>query len=133
VAFMAKLIHQMIRVVNPDAAIAFYSEAFGLQESHRLDFPDFTLIYLREPESGFEIELTWNKGRTEPYPHGSAYGHIAFATTALDSCRDRLQRLGFTPGEIKTLSAPSGSARFFFVTDPDGYKIEVLENGGHYV
>lgn len=123
----------MIRVLNPDAAIAFYSEAFGLQESHRLDFPDFTLIYLREPESGFEIELTWNKGRTEPYSHGSAYGHIAFATTALDSCRDRLQRLGFAPGEIKTLSAPSGGAHLFFVTDPDGYKIEVLESGGHYV
>lgn len=130
---MAKLIHQMIRVLNPDAAIAFYCEAFGLHESHRLDFPDFTLIYLREPESGFEIELTWNKERTEPYPHGSAYGHIAFATAALDSCRAQLQRLGFAPGEIKTLSAPNGGARFFFVTDPDGYKIEVLESGGHYV
>ncbi len=130
---MTKLIHQMIRVFEPNASIAFYAKAFGMQESHRLDFPGFALIYLREPESGFEIELTWNKDRVEPYAHGSAYGHIAFATAELESCRAALSALGAEPGEIKTLSAPNGTARFFFVSDPDGYKIEVLERSGHYV
>lgn len=129
---MPKLIHQMIRVLNPEASIAFYSKGFGLQESHRLDFPTFTLIYLREPESGFEIELTWNKGRTEAYSHGSAYGHIAFAAADLEACRDALQALNYAPGEIKSLTAPTGSARFFFIADPDGYQIEVLERRGHY-
>ena len=130
---MPKLIHQMIRVADPEASMTFYGKAFGLQESHRLDFPTFALIYLREPESGFEIELTWNKDRTEPYSHGSAYGHIAFAASDLEACRASLQALNCAPGEIKTLTAPNGSARFFFVTDPDGYKIEVLERSGHYV
>lgn len=129
---MPKLIHQMIRVVNPDASKTFYSKGFGLEESHHLDFPTFTLIYLREPESGFEIELTWNKNRSEPYAHGSAYGHIAFATADLEACRDTLLALNYAPGEIKSLTAPNGSARFFFVKDPDGYQIEVLERRGHY-
>lgn len=130
---MTKLIHQMIRVFDPNASIAFYTKAFGMQESHRLDFPGFTLIYLREPESGFEIELTWNKDRVEPYAHGNAYGHVAFATSELESCQAALRALGAEPGDIKTLSAANGSARFFFVSDPDGYKIEVLERAGHYV
>lgn len=129
---MPKLIHQMIRVLNPEASIAFYCKGFGLQESHRLDFPTFTLIYLREPESGFEIELTWNKGCTEAYSHGSAYGHIAFAAADLEASRNTLQALNYAPGEIKSLSAPTGSARFFFIADPDGYQIEVLERRGHY-
>lgn len=130
---MPKLIHQMIRVADPQASMAFYCQGFGMAESHRLDFPTFALIYLREPESGFEIELTWNKDRTEPYAHGSAYGHVAFAAEDLEACRNSLQALNYSPGEIKTLTAPTGSARFFFVTDPDGYKIEVLERRGHYV
>jgi lactoylglutathione lyase len=129
---MAKLIHQMIRVVDPEISKDFYCSGFGLEETHRLQVPTFALIYLREPESGFEIELTWNKDRTEPYAHGSAYGHIAFVASDLELCRKTLQGLNCSPGEIKSLSAPNGSARFFFVKDPDGYQIEVLERGGHY-
>lgn len=130
---MAKLIHSMIRVLDLQRAVAFYKKAFGLEESHRLEFPTFTLLYLREPESGAEIELTWNKGQAEPYTHGTGYGHIAFCVDALEAHRQELLRHGFAAGEIKSLNAAKGSARFYFVTDPDGYKIEVLERGGHYV
>jgi lactoylglutathione lyase len=130
---MPKLIHSMIRVVDLRRAAEFYRQAFGLEESHRLEFPTFTLLYLREPESGFEIELTWNKGQAEPYVHGSAYGHMAFCVDDLPGHRALLKRLGYTVGDVKELAAPTGAARFFFVTDPDGYKIEVLERAGHYV
>ena len=98
-----------------------------------MEFPTFTLLYLREPESGYEIELTWNKGQAEPYTHGSAYGHMAFCVEDLEAHRARLQGLGYAVGDLKDLVAPSGAARFFFVTDPDGYKIEVLQRAGHYV
>jgi lactoylglutathione lyase len=91
------------------------------------------LLYLCEPESGFEIELTWNKGQAEPYTHGSAYGHMAFCVEDLEAHHARLKGLGYTVGDLKELAAPSGGARFFFVTDPDGYKIEVLQRAGHYV
>ena len=130
---MAKLIHSMIRVLDLDAALKFYGQGFGLKESHRMDFPTFTLVYLRDPESGHELELTLNKGQREPYTHGSGYGHIAFCVPDLAQHHERLKALGYTVGDIKELKAPAGSARFFFTTDPDGYKVEVLERGGHYV
>jgi lactoylglutathione lyase len=130
---MPKLIHTMIRVLDLDRTAKFYRHGFGLEESHRLEFPTFTLLYLREPESGFEIELTWNKSQTEPYVHGSAYGHLAFAVDDLKDHHALLTRLGYSVGDIKELTAPTGAARFYFVTDPDGYKIEVLERAGHYV
>jgi lactoylglutathione lyase len=130
---MPKLIHSMIRVHDLNRASDFYRNGFGLEETHRMEFPTFTLLYLREPESGFEIELTWNKGQAEPYTHGSAYGHIAFCVEDLQAHHARLKELGYTVGDLKELAAPSGGARFFFVTDPDGYKIEVLQRAGHYV
>ena len=130
---MPKLIHSMIRVLDLNRAEEFYRNGFGLEETHRMEFPTFTLLYLREPESGFEIELTWNKGQAEPYTHGSAYGHMAFCVQDLEAQHTRLKDLGYTVGDLKDLAAPSGTARFFFVTDPDGYKIEVLQRAGHYV
>ena len=130
---MAKLIHSMIRVLNLQRSVDFYERGFGLEESHRLEFPTFTLLYLRDPQSGAEIELTWNKGQTEPYTHGTGYGHIAFCVDGLDAHREMLLRLGYAAGDIKSLNAPNGAARFYFVSDPDGYKIEVLERAGHYV
>ncbi|MBR8265356.1 VOC family protein [Burkholderia cenocepacia] len=131
---MPKLIHSMIRVRELEPAIFFYTKGFGLRESHRLDFPSFTLVYLRDPESGFEIELTLNKGHTEPYDLGNGYGHMAFCTADLNSLWQTLEILGSHPTEIKSLSVDGNTvAKFFFVSDPDGYKIEILEKAGHYV
>ena len=97
-----------------------------------MDFPLFTLVYLREPESGFEVELTLNKDQTHPYTHGTGYGHLAFCADDLEAVHELCELRGFTPGAIKTLATTNGAARFFFVSDPDGYKIEVLKKGGHY-
>jgi lactoylglutathione lyase len=131
---MPKLIHLMIRVADLDRSIGFYQNAFGMTETHRLDFKDFTLVYLREPESGHEIELTLNKGTDTPYTHGSGYGHVAFAVDGIEAFRDKLLALGLQPGDLKSLSTgDQTAARFFFITDPDGYKIEVLSREGHYV
>lgn len=131
---MIKYIHSMIRVRNLAPAIRFYTQGFGLKESHRLDFPSFTLVYLRDPESGFEVELTYNKDQSKPYEHGTAYGHMAFCADDLDAVRQALTALGSQPTDIKTLTRDGSEvATFFFVSDPDGYKIEVLRREGHYV
>ena len=131
---MSKFLHLMIRVESLDPSIAFYRDAFGMRESHRLDFDTFTLVYLRDPESGAEIELTLNKGTTTPYTHGTGYGHVAFAVDDIEAFRDRLLSQGMQPGDLKSLSHNGAiAARFFFITDPDGYKIEVLSREGHYV
>lgn len=131
---MAKLIHTMIRVRDLDRSLAFYEQAFGLAISHRLDFDDFSLVYLRNSESEAEIELTWNKGREEPYTHGDGYGHVAFVVDDARHARNRLIELGSSPNELREFHAADGQllARYFFIQDPDGYKVEVLERHGHY-
>ncbi len=130
---MAKPIHMMIRVLDLDRSIAFYEQAFGLAVADRFDFEDFVLVYLRGPESDFEIELTLNKGRREPYTHGDGYGHVAFCVDDLDAEHERLTRLGLAPRPIKEFHREGAlMARFFFLEDPDGYKIEVLQRHGRY-
>ncbi|MDR5780567.1 VOC family protein [Caballeronia sp. LZ065] len=131
---MAKLIHTMIRVKDLDRSLGFYASALGLTPSHRLDFDDFSLVYLRNDETDAEIELTWNKGRDIPYTHGDGYGHFAVVVDDVHAERERLVGLGMTPKDVKEFKDGTGEliARFFFIEDPDGYKIEVLEKHGHY-
>lgn len=131
---MAKMIHSMIRVRDEAASLGFYATALGLRVAERLDFPDFTLIYLANAETAFELELTVNKGRDAPYDLGSGYGHLAVSVDDLDTEHARMTAAGLAPGAVVDF-APAGTriARFFFVTDPDGYKIEVLQRGGRYL
>ena len=63
----AKAIHSMIRALDETRSVAFYREAFGLEVVNRYDFPDFVLAYLANASTPFELELTINKGRAEPY------------------------------------------------------------------
>lgn len=130
---MAKYIHSMIRVLDEERTVAFYDRVFGLKVAERLDFPDFTLLYLSNGESGTELELTVNKGRTQPYDLGDGYGHVAFSVEDLDVLHARLEAEGFAPRKLVDF-APGGEviARFFFIADPDGYQIEVLQRGGRY-
>jgi len=130
---MAKAIHVMVRVRDLDASLKFYERAFGMKLADRYDFDGFTLAYLRNPENDFEIELTWNHGRAEPYELGTGYGHVAFTVADLDGEHQRLNDLGIGPLPIKEFHREGGlMARFFFVQDPDGYKIEVLQTHGRY-
>ena len=131
---MAKAIHTMIRVLDLDEAVSFYDKAFGLKVADKFDFDDFTLVYLRNDENDFEIELTLNKGQTEPYTHGDGYGHVAVCVDDCHAEHSRMTKLGFKPNDVKEFNRDGElMARFFFVQDPDGYKIEVLEKHGRYV
>jgi lactoylglutathione lyase len=130
---MAKIIHMMVRVLDEARSLAFYEKAFALEPTHRLDFPDFALVYLANAESPFEVELTINKGRTEPYDLGSGYGHFAVVVDDLDAEHRRFDAEGLNPRKIVEFKHDETLiARFFFVEDPDGYKIEVLQKHGHY-
>ncbi|AMS42681.1 VOC family protein [Aminobacter sp. NyZ550] len=130
---MAKAIHSMVRVLDEARSLSFYHTAFGLEIADRLDFETFTLIYLSNPETEFEVELTVNKGRAEPYALGDGYGHLAVSVADLDGERARMLAAGLSPRDIVEF-APGGTplARFFFIEDPDGYKIEVLQRGGRF-
>ena len=130
---MAKYIHSMIRVLDEERSVEFYDTCFGLKLAERLDFDAFTLIYLSNSETGTELELTVNKDRTEPYDLGDGYGHIAFSVDDVDAEHARLTAAGYSPRKLVDF-APGGEviARFFFIQDPDGYEIEVLQRAGRY-
>ena len=130
---MAKILHSMIRVIDEAKSVDFYRKAFGLEVTERFQFDDFTLVYLRNPENDFELELTINHDRAEPYLHGDGYGHIAFAVDDIGSEQARFEALGLNPKPVKEFNRDGALlAKFFFVEDPDGYKIEVLQKYGRY-
>lgn len=130
---MAKAIHMMIRALDEARSVAFYDKAFGLTVAERLDFPDFTLVYLSNRETPFEVELTINKDRTTSYQLGDGYGHVAFTVDDLDREHARFDAAGLSPRRIVEFNRDGALfARFFFVEDPDGYKIEVLQRRGRF-
>lgn len=130
---MAKAIHTMLRVLELERSVDFYRRALDLAVADTFDFDGFTLVYLRNDEGDFEIELTLNKGRSEPYDLGDGYGHVAFCVEDLDAAHARLSGSASAPTPIKELKRDGSLlARFFFVQDPDGYKIEVLQRHGRY-
>ncbi len=130
---MAKAIHSMIRVLDEARSVKFYDSAFGLKIADRLDFDDFTLVYLSNDETGFEVELTVNKGRTEPYDLGDGYGHLAVSVPDAAAEHARFEAEGLNPRKlVEFRNNGQLVAKFFFVVDPDGYQIEVLERAGRF-
>jgi len=130
---LAKAIHMMIRVLDEQRSLAFYRQAFGLHVADRLDFDSFTLVYLRNDQSDFELELTINKDQSDPYQMGTAYGHLAFCVDDLDGEHKRFTAAGLSPRKIVDFEHDGAVlARFFFVRDPDGFEIEVLQSHGRY-
>ena len=130
---MAKAIHSMIRVLDEQRSVDFYQQAFALDIADRLDFDTFTLVYLSNQENSFELELTINKENTEPYDLGNGYGHFALCVEDLESEHERFKALGYAPRDIVEFNREGSLlAKFFFVNDPDGYAIEVLQRHGRF-
>ena len=130
---MAKVIHTMIRVLDEKRSVDFYARAFGLTIADRFAFDGFTLVYLRNREADFEVELTINHDRRQAYDLGSGYGHLAVAVDDIEAEFARFERENLKPTPVKEFHREGALlAKFFFVTDPDGYKIEVLQKHGRY-
>lgn len=130
---MAKAIHSMIRVSDEAVSIAFYQKAFSLSVADRLDFETFTLIYLSNAEAEFELELTINKGQEEPYQLGNGYGHLAVSVDNIEAEHERFEKEGLNPRKLVEFEKDGALlAKFFFVQDPDGYEIEVLQRHGRF-
>ena len=124
----------MLRVGNLQRSIDFYTQVLGMQLLRTSENPEYkySLAFL-----GFdggnpgqaEIELTWNWG-VDSYEMGTAYGHIAIgvdnAQAVCDAVREKAQALG---GAVTREAGPvkGGNTVIAFITDPDGYKIELIE------
>ena len=130
---MAKMIHSMIRVFNEQKSLDFYSKAFDLNVYERIDFDTFSLIYLRGEGTSFELELTVNKDQQAPYDLGNGYGHLAVCVEDLESEHQKMKDLGYEPRDIVDFQHQGKPlAKFFFIKDPDGYDIEVLQRFGRF-
>jgi len=130
---MAKMLHSMIRVKDLARSLQFYHDLFDLKVKRQIEFEQFSLTYLGNDSSEFELELTHNNAQTEPYNIGNGYGHLALGVDNLEACWQKASRLDFAPKEIKTFyNHTQFVAKFFFITDPDGYQIEVIERNHIY-
>ncbi len=131
---MTKMIHTMIRVRDLDRSLQFYRDALELEIKDQYVFDGFSLTYLANEETGFELELTHNHDQSEPYTRGSGYGHLAVSVDDIEQAHKRIKSLGIEAGDIKAFDHQQKHlATFFFVTDPDGYKIEFLQRQGRYL
>jgi lactoylglutathione lyase len=130
-----KLLHTMLRVGNLQRSIDFYTQVLGMKLLRTTDRPDqkYTLAFVgygTNPEHA-EIELTYNHG-VEHYELGTAYGHIAIGVNDVaavcSAVRDKAAALG---GAVTREAGPvkGGSTVIAFITDPDGYKVELIERG----
>ena len=126
-----RILHTMLRTGDLDRSIRFYTEVLGMKLLSRKDYPDgkFTLAFLgygKNPEHA-EIELTHNWG-VDKYELGNAYGHIALGVQDIYKVCDQIRAAGGVitrePGPMK-----HGTTVIAFVVDPDGYKVELIEEG----
>lgn len=130
---MAKILHSMIRVIDENKSIDFYRKAFGLEVAQRFPLDGLTALYLRNRENDVELELVIKHGRTEPYLHGDGYGHLAVAVDDIAMEHARFEALGLNPTPVAEFFHEGALlTKFFFVQDPDGYKIEVVQKQGRY-
>ncbi|MBU0279190.1 VOC family protein [Gemella sp. zg-1178] len=120
-----QMAHTCYRVADLEKSIKFYTEAFDFKVSRKRDFPEykFTLVYLTLPDDAYELELTYNYGHGA-YEIGNGYGHIAIAVENLEELHAKHKDGGYNVTELKGL--PGSSAGYYFITDPDGYKVEVI-------
>lgn len=124
-----RLLHTMLRVVDLDRSIAFYTEVLGMRLLRRTDYPEgrFTLAFVGyQPESeGAVIELTHNWDVTA-YEPGNAFGHLAIGVADAAAACERIRAAG---GKVVREAGPMkhGSTVIAFVEDPDGYKIELIQ------
>lgn len=121
-----KMLHTCIRVMDLEKSLKFYKDALGLVEQKRKDFPEhkFTLVYLSDESGNYELELTYNYNPEKPYELGNGFSHIAVAVDDLEGSRERHKEMGYKV--TKLMGLPDSPPKFYFVTDPDGYEVEVI-------
>ena len=113
--------HNNYNVADLDRSIRFYKEALGLEETRRMVAPDgaFTIAFLGDGVTGFQLELTWLRDRKEPYDLGEGEYHLAFTTADLEAARRKHREMGCVCFENREMG-------IYFISDPDGYWLEIV-------
>ncbi len=125
-----RMLHTMVRVLDLDKSIDFYTRLLGMNLIRRKDYESgrFTLAFVGygDEAKGAVIELTHNWDQKEPYTIGSGFGHMAIGVPDIYGTCEKLAKEGVKiprpPGPMK-----HGGSVIAFIEDPDGYKIELIE------
>ncbi|GIU04850.1 lactoylglutathione lyase [Shewanella sp. c952] len=126
-----KFLHTMLRVRDLEKSIAFYTNVLGMKELERTENQQYryTLVFVgfATQADSTTIELTHNWDTNE-YDMGNAFGHIALGVEDIYAACDKIRKLG---GNITREAGPvkGGSTHIAFITDPDGYQIELIQLG----
>lgn len=125
-----RILHTMLRVGDLERSLSFYAEVLGMRLLRRKDYPDgrFTLAFVgyEDEANGAVLELTHNWD-TASYDIGTGYGHVALEVDdAYRACEDIKRRGGLVTREAGPMK--HGTTVIAFVQDPDGYKIELIQN-----
>ena len=122
-----KILHTMLRVGDLEKSLHFYCDILGMKEKRRSDYPTgkFTLVFVGYENDEHELELTYNYG-VDKYDLGTGYGHIALGVQDIKSVVEQIRQSGAKvtrePGPMQ-----HGTTVIAFVEDPDGYKVELIE------
>ena len=125
-AMSGKYVHTCIRVQDIDKSVDFYG-LLGFERRGQLNFDSAYNVYLGLPDDGDVLELTVNVGREAPYDLGEGYNHMALVADDLDGLLERLAAEGVTPDRPPYAPGGREEYRICFVTDPDGYRIELID------
>lgn len=125
-----RMMHTMIRVLDLDRSLAFYTGPLGMKLLRKSEYPDgkFTNAFVGygAEDSNTVVELTYNWGREEPYQIGTGFGHLALGVPDVYKTCEALAGMGVKitrpPGPMK-----HGKTVIAFIEDPDGYKIELIQ------
>ena len=125
-----RLLHTMIRVLDLDRSLEFYTRQLGMRLLRRSDYEGgrFTNCFVgyEDEAQGHVLELTWNWDQKEPYSQGDAWGHFALGVADIYATCEKLAKSGVKitrpPGPMK-----HGTTVIAFIEDPDGHKIELIE------
>ena len=113
--------HFNFNVLDLDRSIKFYKEALGLEPVRTKEASDhsFRLVYLGDGKTGFTLELTWLRDRTEPYDLGEGEFHLALEADDYEAVHKRHKEMGIICFENESMG-------IYFIEDPDGYWIEIV-------
>lgn len=116
-----KMIHENYNVYNLKKSLEFYDNALGLKEVRRIEAEDgsYIIVYVGNQSSDFELELTWMRDMDRPYNLGDCEFHLAFRTDDFEEAHKKHEEMGCICFENKEMG-------IYFITDPDGYWLEVV-------
>ena len=111
--------HTNFNVLDLQRSMDFYQEALGLTEVRRIENPDFTIVYLGDGVTDFQLELTWLKDRKQPYNLGDNEFHLAFRVDDFNAAHAKHK-------EMDCICFENPAMGIYFISDPDGYWLEVI-------